>query len=96
MVMANPLPFFLWGERHEENQQDNWKRLLNKKSTGENIRKLILTSNFSYEDIAEFLQLNSPRVIYEWVNGEKMPSLENFINLALIFNVKLESIIEFL
>ena len=72
------------------------KRLLNKKSTGENIRKLILTSKFSYEDIAEFLQLNSPRVIYEWVNGEKMPSLENFINLALIFNVKLESIIEFL
>ena len=72
------------------------KRLLNKKRTGENIRKLILTSNFSYEDIAEFLQLNSPRVIYEWVNGEKMPSLENFINLALIFNVKLESIIEFL
>lgn len=72
------------------------KRLLNRKSTGENIRKLILTSNFSYEDIAEFLQLNSPRVIYEWVNGEKMPSLENFINLALIFNVKLESIIEFL
>lgn len=72
------------------------KRLLNKKSTGENIRTLILTSNFSYEDIAEFLQLNSPRVIYEWVNGEKMPSLENFINLALIFNVKLESIIEFL
>lgn len=72
------------------------KRLLNKKSTGENIRKLILTSNFSYEDIAEFLQLNSPRVIYEWVNGEKMPSLENFINLALIFNVKLESIIAFI
>ena len=72
------------------------KRLLNKKSTGENIRKLILTSNFAYEDIAEFLQLNSPRVIYEWVNGEKMQSLENFINLALIFNVKLESIIEFL
>ena len=72
------------------------KRLLNKKSTGENIRKLILTSNFAYEDIAEFLQLNSPRVIYEWVNGEKMPSLENFINLALIFNVKLESLIEFL
>ena len=72
------------------------KRLLNKKGTGENIRKLILTSNFSYEDIAEFLQLNSPRVIYEWVNGEKMPSLENFINLSLIFNVKLESIIEFL
>ena len=28
------------------------KRLLNKKGTGENIRKLILTSNFSYEDIA--------------------------------------------
>ena len=72
------------------------KRSLNKKSTGENIRKLILTSNFSYEDIAEFLQLKSPRVIYEWVNGEKKPSLENFVNLALIFNVKLESIIEFI
>ena len=56
------------------------------------------------------IKLNGKENIYEQIvkeykrfielgvirNGEKMPSLENFINLALIFNVKLESIIEFL
>lgn len=72
------------------------KRMLNKKKMGENIRILIFQSKFSYEDIADFLQLNSPRVIYEWANGTKLPSLENLINLALIFKVELESIIEFL
>ena len=72
------------------------KRMLNKRKIGENIRKMILESNFTYEDLADFLQLQSPRVVYEWVNGKKMPSLENFINLALIFNIKLEGIIEFL
>lgn len=72
------------------------KRILNKKFIGENIRRLIVESNHTYEDVADFLQLNSPRVVYDWVNGKKLPSLENIINITLIFNIQLESIIEFL
>lgn len=72
------------------------KRILNKKLIGENIRRLIVESNYTYEDVADFLQLNSPRVVYDWVNGKKLPSLENIINITLIFNIQLESIIEFL
>lgn len=72
------------------------KKLLNKRETGERIRQAITNSHFTYEDLAFSLGLNSPRVIYDWTNGNKLPSLENLINLCLIFNNKVEDFIVFL
>ena len=66
------------------------KAILDKDATGKKIRSLILNSKYTFEDIANMLQLTSPRVIYEWMNGNKMPGLENLYNLALIFNIKIE------
>lgn len=72
------------------------KKLLNKRATGERIRQAITNSHLTYEDLAFSLELNSPRVIYDWTNGNKLPSLENLINLCLIFNNKFEDFIVFL
>ena len=72
------------------------KKLLNKRATGERIRQAITNSHLTYEDLAFSLELNSPRVIYNWTNGNKLPSLENLINLCLIFNNKVEDFIVFL
>lgn len=72
------------------------KKLLNKRATGERIRQAITNSHLTYEDLAFSLELNSPRVIYDWTNGNKLPSLENLINLCLIFNNKVEDFIVFL
>ena len=66
------------------------KAILDKDATGKKIRSLISNSKYTFEDIANMLQLTSPRVIYEWMNGNKMPGLENLYNLALIFNIKIE------
>ena len=66
------------------------KAILDKGATSKKIKALITNSCYTYEDLADMLQLKSPRVIYEWVNGNKLPGIENLYNLALIFNMKIE------
>jgi len=71
----------------------NYKQQLNKRKTGANIYSLIEQSIYTREDVADYLQLTSPRVIYDWENGIKMPSTENLFNLAKLFNVQIEDIL---
>ena len=71
----------------------NYKVKLNKKKIGTNIYFLIEQSKYTREDVADYLQLASPRVIYDWENGTKMPSTENLFNLAKLFNVQIEDIL---
>ena len=44
------------------------------------------------EIMSAFL-LTSSRVIYDWMNGTKLPNIENLINLALMLNKKIEDFI---
>ena len=71
----------------------NYKIKLNKKETGLKIYRFIEDSGKSKTEIAEFLELETPRVIYDWVNGNKMPSVENLFNLAKFLNVQMEDIL---
>ena len=70
-----------------------YKIKLNKKGTGLNLYQLIEDSGKSKTEIAEFLELETPRVIYDWLNGIKMPSVENLFNLAKFLNVQMEDIL---
>mgnify|MGYP002682436247 FL=1 len=72
---------------------DYQKAILDKDATSKTIRSLIGKSALTHERLAELLQLNSPRVIYEWQSGKKMPYVENMFNLALIFNMKMEDLL---
>ena len=71
----------------------NYKRTLDKQKVGLNLYRLLEESNYTYEYVAEFLMLNSPRVIYEWTKGTKMPTIENLMNLAELFEVRIEDIL---
>lgn len=71
----------------------DYKLKVDKRATGLNIYRLIEKSGLNREEIAEFLELNSPRVIYDWVNGIKLPCTENLLNLAKLFNVQVEDIL---
>ena len=73
----------------------NCKYKINKKATGLKLYRLISESKYTYAQIAEFLDLQSPRVVYDWVNGIKLPSTENLYNLAYLFHVQIEDILEF-
>lgn len=66
---------------------------LNKKKTGKRIQTAITSSMYSFTDVARALELTSERTVYYWINGKKIPSLENIINLSLMFNIKVEDLI---
>ena len=70
------------------------KKKLNKQKTGEKIYRAIEKSGLTYEQVAEALGLQSPRVIYEWTSGNKLPSLVRLINLAALLGVQIEGLLE--
>lgn len=70
------------------------KKRLNKRKTGDKIYQAIEKSGLTYEEIAEELGLSSPRVIYEWTNGNKLPSLVRLVNLSALLNVQMEGLLE--
>ena len=72
---------------------DYIKATLDKKLTGRKIGNLITTSQVTFEEVAAILGLTTPSVIYEWISGRKLPSIENLANLARMFNVKIEDVI---
>ena len=71
----------------------DYKLKVDKRATGLNIYRLLECSEMTREEVAEFLELASPRVIYDWINGIKLPSTENLLNLAKLFNVQVEDIL---
>lgn len=76
-----------------QRMNDYHKVILDRKKMSILIRKAIVDSQFTIEEISNNLNLNSSRVIYEWMNGTKLPSFENLVNLSLMFNMKLEDFV---
>lgn len=72
---------------------DYHKATLDKRQTGLLIRKAIINSNLTIDQVSNNLELTSSRVIYEWMSGTKLPTLENLANLALMLNKKLEDFV---
>ncbi len=72
---------------------DYHKATLDKKKIGFLIRSAIADSGLTIERISMNLEFTSSRVIYEWMSGTKLPSLESFANLALMLNKKMEDLI---
>ena len=72
---------------------DYQKAILDKVSTGLRICSLRVKAALTHEELADLLQLKSPRVIYDWESGMKVPNAENLYNLALIFNIKMEDLL---
>lgn len=62
---------------------------INKKYFGQKIKEYIEKSNYTFEQIADMLELKSPRVIYSWCNGDKLPTIENLFNLSKILEIDL-------
>ena len=71
----------------------NQKKKLDKIKTGLNLYHLIESSGITRTQIAEYLELESVRVIYDWTRGAKMPSLENLLNLSILLHVSIEDIL---
>ena len=69
---------------------DYCKAKIDKLETSKKIRSIIIESTKTIEEVADMLGFGSPRIIYYWFNGTKLPNIESLYNLSKIFNVKME------
>ena len=65
---------------------------LDEKIVSRNVRRMIIESSLTMEDIANFLDV-TPRLLYYWQNGKRVPNIQNLYGLSQLFNVSIESIL---
>ncbi len=68
--------------------------MLDKERTGNYINSKIVEFGFTKSEVADYLGLNTPRVIYEYINGFKMPSLERLVKLSELFNCLVDDMLK--
>ena len=66
---------------------------INMAATGMNITRLRKSTGLSVRDLADILGFATPQAVYKWQNGVAMPTLDNLVVLAAIFNVTMDQII---
>ncbi len=67
--------------------------LIDMKKTGETIKRLMDENNISVKDLQKMLRLASVQAIYYWLNGEKLPSIDNLCVLSNIFNTPIDDLL---
>lgn len=61
--------------------------------TGQNIEKLRKEMGLSVRDLQILFGFTTPQAIYKWQHGDCMPSIDNLLVLATIFQVHMEDIL---
>jgi len=63
------------------------------KKTGAKIRSLRMEAHLTVRGLADLLGLESDQSVYKWQRGDSVPTIDNCIALATIFNVSLDELI---
>ena len=61
--------------------------------TGQNIMRLRNQNGFSVKDLQEVFGFATPQAIYKWQHGTAMPTIDNLIVLAALFQVHMDDIL---
>ena len=62
-------------------------------ATGRNIERLRKRAGLTVKDMQDVFGFSTPQAIYKWQRGTAMPTLDNLVVLAAIFNVTIDEII---
>jgi transcriptional regulator with XRE-family HTH domain len=61
--------------------------------TGTNIKRLRKQNNIPMSSLCDVFGFNTPQAIYKWEQGRSLPTLDNLVILAKIFNVDVNGIL---
>ena len=61
--------------------------------TGQNIIQLRKEKGLSVKDIQDIFGFSTPQAIYKWQQGTALPSVDNLVILAVIFQVQVDDIL---
>lgn len=62
-------------------------------ATGKNIVRLRKKAGLTVKDIQDIFGFSTPQAIYKWQHGAAIPSVDNLLVLAHVFDVRIEDII---
>ena len=62
-------------------------------ATGRNIVRLRETAGMTVKDIQDIFGFATPQAIYKWQHGTAMPTIDNLVVLAAIFDVTVDQIL---
>ena len=62
-------------------------------ATGRNITKLRQDAGLSVKDLQMLFGFTTPQAIYKWQHGTAMPTIDNVVVLAVVFDVPIDDII---
>lgn len=62
-------------------------------ATGQNIVHLRKVKGLSVKDLQEVFGFATPQAIYKWQHGTALPTLDNLLVLAAVFQVHMEDIL---
>ena len=66
---------------------------INLVATGQNIVRLRKAAGLSVKDLQDIFGFATPQAIYKWQKGTAMPTIDNLVVLAMVFQVKMDDII---
>ena len=61
--------------------------------TGQNIIHLRQQNGFSVKDLQDVFGFATPQAIYKWQHGTAMPTIDNLVVLATLFQVHMDDIL---
>ena len=61
--------------------------------TGQNILRLRKAAGLTVKNLQDIFGFATPQAIYKWQKGTAMPTIDNLIVLAVVFQVKIDDII---
>ena len=62
-------------------------------ATGRNIMRLREAAGMTVKDIQDIFGFATPQAIYKWQHGTAMPTIDNLVVLAAIFDVTVDQIL---
>ena len=62
-------------------------------ATGINIAQMRQRSGMTVQDLQNIFGFSSPQAIYKWQRGEAMPTIDNLVILASVFDTTMDAIV---
>lgn len=67
--------------------------VINMVATGQNITRLRKQAGLSVANLQQIFGFTTPQAIYKWQRGTALPTVDNLVILAAVFNININNIL---
>ena len=67
--------------------------MINTVATGQNINRMRIEAGMTVRNMQDVFGFTTPQAIYKWIHGTAMPTIDNMVILAAMFDVTVDDII---